>query len=178
MQPLEKIAKEIEKCKECKKDKFGLPVPGEGNSRAKIMFIGESPGSNEAKVGKPFVGRSGKFLTELLNSIGIKREDVFITSPVKYHQGKRNLEISEIKHGAKHLIKQIEVIKPKIIVLLGNVAIKATLDKGIKATENHGKLIEKKYFITFHPAAAIRFPKIKDLIKKDFENLKQIIKSL
>lgn len=175
------IAKEIAKCKECMENKFGLPVPGEGNPAAKIMFIGESPGPNEAKVGRPFVGRSGKLLTELLNSIGIKKEEVFITSPVKYYQGKRALKNSEIEHGTKHLVKQVEAIKPKLIVLLGQVAMKALFpDKKAKVSDVHGKLFcfDKVYFPTFHPAAAVRFPKIKDLMKKDFEKLHKLIKSL
>jgi DNA polymerase len=76
---LKKIAYEISICKNCKKDKYGLPVPGEGNPNAKIMFLGEAPGINESKTGRPFVGRAGKFLTQLLNSIRIKREEVSIT---------------------------------------------------------------------------------------------------
>ncbi|MEM5806047.1 MAG: uracil-DNA glycosylase [Candidatus Aenigmatarchaeota archaeon] len=181
MRTLEKIGEEIEKCPECKKNKFGLPVSGEGNPNAKIMFIGEAPGREESKTGRPFVGRAGKLLTELLDSIGIKREEVFITSPVKYYPGKRKLTTKEILHGRKHLLKQISVIKPKLIVALGNVALKALFpDKKLSITKIHGESIyaDKIYFPTFHPAAALRFPKIKKLIKKDFCKLKKIIKEL
>lgn len=171
------IAKEIEKCEECKKEKYGLPVPGEGNPDAKIIFLGMAPGFNESKIGKPFVGRAGKFLDKLLVLLGIKREEIFITSPLKYYPGRRSIKAWEIEHGKIHLQKQIEIIQPKLIVLLGEVAVKATLGKRYKLLEIHGKLIEKEgifYFPTFHPAAAMRFPKIKELTIKDFEKLKKI----
>lgn len=174
---LEKIAKEIEKCKECKKNKFGKAVPGEGNPKAEIMFIGEAPGYNESKVGLPFVGRAGKFLTKMLDNIGIKREEVFITSPVKYFPGRRAPTLEEIKHGMIHTRKQIEIIKPKLIVLLGNVAIKAMLDKDLKVSNIHGKVIKKdnvKFLPTFHPSAAMRFPKIKILMERDFKKIKDL----
>lgn len=179
---LQKIANEIIKCEECKKDKFGLPVPGEGNPNAKVIFIGEAPGREESKKGKPFVGRAGKLLTQLLTSIGINREDVYITSPVKYYPGKRILKEEEILHGRKHLLKQIEVIKPKLFVLLGNVALKALFpDENLKISKIHGKVLSKNnslFFLTFHPAAALRFPKIRKLIEKDFKKLKKIIARL
>jgi uracil-DNA glycosylase family 4/DNA-3-methyladenine glycosylase len=173
---LEEIAREIERCDECKKDKFGLPVPGEGNSDAKVMFIGMAPGREESKTGKPFVGRAGKLLTQLLDSIGIKREEVFITSPVKYYPGKRAPTSKEIEHGKVHFLKQIKIIKPKLIVLLGNVALKS-LDFDDKISEVHGKIIKREnvnYFPTFHPAAGVRFLKIKKEIQKDFKKLKSI----
>jgi len=178
---LEKIAEEIKNCEECKRSKFGLPVPGEGSPNAKIMFLGEAPGINESKIGKPFVGKSGKFLNKLLESIGIKREEVFITSPVKYYPGKRAPTNEEISHGMVHTWKQIEIINPKIIVLLGNVAIKGTLGKNYKISEIHGKPIKKDgriYFPTFHPSAARRFPKIRKLVEEDFKKLKKIINNL
>lgn len=175
---LQEIAKEIEECKECKRGKYGLAVPGEGNPNADIIFVGESPGPEESKVGKPFVGRSGKFLTQLLSSIGIDRKNVFITSPLKYHPGRRAPTDEEIAHGRKHLLKQIEVIKPKLIVLLGNVALKALLpDEKLSVSKIHGKEIKKDivYFPTFHPSAAMRFPKIRKLMEEDMKKLKKII---
>jgi DNA polymerase len=178
---LKKIAEEISKCEECKMNKSGLPVPGEGNPNARIMFIGEAPGREEANTGRPFVGRSGKFLTKLLESIGISRKDVFITSPVKYYPGRRAPTNKEIQHGKKHLLKQIETINPKLIVLLGKVAHKALLEKEVKISRTHGKIFKKNsviFFSTFHPSAGIRFPKIKRLIEKDFAKLKKLIKEL
>jgi uracil-DNA glycosylase len=162
---LEKVAKEISECEECKKDKFGLPVPGEGNPNAEIMFV----------------GKSGKFLTELLKSIGIKREDIFLTSPVKYYQGRRNLKQEEIIHGTKHLKKQIEIINPKLLVLLGNVAVSAILNKKLNVMKLHGKIIEfdgRKCFITLHPAAGVRFSYMRKIMIKDFKKLEKILKRL
>lgn len=176
---LEKITREIRSCKECKKNTYGLLVSGEGAPNSKIMFIGEAPGIEESKTGKPFVGRSGKFLTRLLDSIGVKRKYVFITSPIKYYPGRRALTTKEILHARRHLVKQINVIKPKLIVTLGNVALKALFPNNkFMINRIHGKPIynDKIYFPTFHPAAALRFPKIKRLIKKDFDKLKQLIK--
>lgn len=175
---LARLAQEIRKCKECKKGKQGLPVPGEGNPDADIIFIGEAPGREEATTGRPFVGRSGKFLTQLQSSIGLKREDVFITSPVKYLPRSGTPTNSDIDHGRVHLLKQIKIIAPKLIVLLGNVAAKALLSNSAKITQNHGKVIKENnrtYFLTFHPAAAIRFPKIKSEMIEDFKKLKFII---
>ncbi len=175
---LMKIAREIEKCEECKRGKLGLPVPGEGNPYSNIMLIGESPGPTESKIGKPFVGRSGKFLTKLLDSIGIKREEVFITSPIKYYPGKRALRKDEIMHGRKHLLKQIEIVNPKIVVMLGNVAIKALFpEEKFFASKIHGNEIvrDKIYFPTFHPSAAMRFPRIRKLMEEDFKKLKILI---
>jgi len=178
---LEKVVEEIKNCGECKRRKIGLPVPGEGNPNARIVFVGEAGGPTESKTGRPFVGRAGKFLTQLLNSIGIKREDVFITSSVKYYPGRRTLKNEEIAHGRKHLLKQIEIINPKLIVLLGNVALKALFpDKKLSVSKIHGKEIEKEiiYFPTFHPAAAMRFPKVRKLMQEDMKKLRIIIANL
>lgn len=176
-----KIANEISKCKLCKKDKFGLPVPGEGDANAKIMFIGEAPGIEESKTGKPFVGRAGKFLDKLLRLAGIDRKKVFITSLLKYYPGKRAVKNWEIEHGKIHLWEQIETIKPKLIVLLGDIAKKAILEEPRKVSLIHGKLIKKGeifFFPTFHPAAAMRFPKIRKLTEADFIKLKNVIRNV
>jgi len=178
---LKKIAEEISKCKECKINKFGFPVVGEGNVNSRIIFVGEAPGPNESRVGRPFVGRSGKFLDKLLISVGINRKRVFITSPVKFYPGKRNLTKEEILHGSKHLKKQIEIINPKLLVLLGNTAVLAVLGKKLSVNKFHGKLINynnRKCFITFHPSAAMRFPKINSAIKRDFVKLKSLLNKL
>jgi len=179
---LKAVEEEIKKCEECKKNKFGLPVPGKGNPNAKIIFLGESPGPQESKKGEPFIGPSGKFLDKLLDFIGIKREDVFITSPVKYYPGSRAPTNEEIMHGTTHTSKQIKIINPTLIVMLGNVALKALFpNQRLKVSEIHGKPIEKDgriYFPTFHPSAARRFPKIREKMIEDFEKLKKIIKNL
>lgn len=176
---LEEVSREIENCRECKKGKSGKAVPGEGNPNAKIFFVGEAPGRKEAKTGRPFVGPSGRYLTHLLNSIGVNREEVYITSPVKYFPGFRAPTDDEISHGKTHLLEQIEVVKPKLIVLLGNVAVKVLLGEGFKISKIHGKPIKKEgviYFPTFHPSAARRFLKFRRLMREDFKKLKDLPK--
>jgi DNA polymerase len=176
---LQKIAMEINNCSFCKKYKIGqLFVPGEGNPCAKVIFMGEAGGATEAKLGLPFRGRAGKFLNKMLDKTDIKREDIYITSPVKYFPGRRAPSLDEIRHGMIHTKKQIEVIKPKIIVLLGNVAIKALLDEKLRVSDIHGKIIEKdgvKYFPTFHPSAAMRFTGMRIKMEKDFKKLKSLL---
>lgn len=184
---LSKIASEIENCKECKVGKSGKAVVGEGNPNAKIMFVGEAPGRKEAETGRPFVGRSGQLLRSLIRSVGLAEEDVYITSPVKYLPDRGTPSASDIAHGKIHLDRQIEIIKPKLIVLLGNSAIKAELQdlaspklrevRKIAVTQMHGRIIERngrKYFVTFHPAAGLRFPPIKKQIEEDFKKLKNL----
>lgn len=176
---LEEEAEKIRRCLKCRKGKIGQAVAGEGNPDAKIFFVGEAPGREEAKVGRPFVGRSGKFLTQILSEIGIKREDIFITSPVKYLPKKGTPSNRDIAHGRKHLLKQLEIINPKLVVLLGNVAAKALLTKPVKISRQHGKIVKENntiYFLTFHPAAALRFPKIKVQVIDDFKKLQELIR--
>ncbi len=177
-QQLEQIAKDIEACRECKKGTSGKTVPGEGNPDAEIIFIGEAPGRTEAETGRPFVGRSGKLLRSLIRNAGLTEEEVYITSPVKRLPKKGTPTDKQIAHGRKHLIEQLQVINPKIIVLLGNVAIKALLEEKLPILKRHGELVKKKghiFFLTLHPAAAIRFQKFKKLIISDFGILKQIV---
>jgi uracil-DNA glycosylase len=173
---LDKIAKEIQNCKVCRQDKIGKSVPGEGNPDAEIVFLGEAPGRKEAESGRPFIGRSGQLLRSLIKKVGLKEENVFITSPVKYLPKRGTPSKKEIEHGRKHLFKQLAIINPKIIVLLGNTASFAILDKKIPIKKEHGKIIEKdgrEYYLMFHPAAALRFPPMKKDLEKDFLKLKK-----
>lgn len=178
---LEKIAEEIENCKECKLGKSGKAVVGEGNPDAEIVFVGEAPGRQEAASGRPFIGRSGQLLRKLIRESGLKEEDIFITSPVKYLPDRGTPTAADITHAKTHFDKQIKIINPKILVLLGNSAIKATLGEKIAVTKIHGQILRRnqddnrEYFITFHPAAGLRFPPLKKLIEKDFEKLKEFI---
>lgn len=175
---LQRIAKEIEDCAECKVGKHGKAVPGEGNPDAEVLFVGEAPGRNEAEVGRPFIGRSGKLLRQLINEAGLKEEDVYITSPVKYLPDYITPTPQDVAHGFTHFGKQIDVIDPKIIVLLGRVASLAVLKKNISVVVRHGEIIEengRKYYITVHPAAALRFKKMKALLLEDFRHLKEIL---
>ncbi|MBI2443211.1 MAG: uracil-DNA glycosylase [Candidatus Levybacteria bacterium] len=190
---LNTIAKEIEHCTICKEGKTGLAVPGEGNPDADIVFIGEAPGKTEAKTGRPFVGRSGQLLRSLIREIGLEEKDVYITSPVKYLPLKVTPTPKDIAHGRTHLMKQLEVIQPKVVILLGRVAAEGVLQnptsvasgdlRGVRkvaVTKERGNVIEErdgvKYFLTYHPAAALRFPvKFKRILEEDFEKVKKFI---
>ena len=178
LQELEKVKKEIENCKACKIKKEGKAVPGEGNPNAKIMFIGEAPGRQEAESGRPFIGRSGQLLRSTIRSIGLKEEDIYITSPVKYLPIYKTPTDADILHGMTHLSRQIEIINPRVIVLLGNVAARGVLGILPKITTNHGTFLEKDgktYFFSYHPAAAIRFQKFRKIFEGDFQKLKKFV---
>ncbi len=180
---LDNIAKEIEDCEICKIGKNGKAVPGEGNPAADIAFIGEAPGKQEAVSGKPFIGRSGKLLRGLIREIGLKEEDVYITSPVKYLPDRGTPTSEDIAHGRIHLMKQFAVIQPKVVVLLGRVAAEGVLQKKVAVSKEHGEVIEEKndikYFLTYHPAAALRFPnKFKQFLQEDFKKVKAEINNL
>ena len=151
-------------------------VPGEGPVDAKVMFVGEAPGAKEDELGRPFVGRSGVFLTELLQGIGLSRDEVFITSVLKSRPPKNRIPTSaEVKACIPYLHRQFKFISPQIIVLLGGVAV-STIIGPLKLSEVHGRFYEgigRKYFITYHPAAALRFPKIKEKMLEDFKTLRE-----
>ena len=179
---LDKIAKEIENCRLCKKDSIGKAVVGEGSPNAKIMFVGEAPGKKEAESGRPFIGRSGQFLRSQIAEIVLQTDDVYITSPVKYLP-KRGIPTSaQIAHGRTHLVKQLEVIKPEFVVLLGRVAAEGVLNKKVFVMKEHGKIIDiqngAKYFLTLHPAAVLRFQKNKPFFVEDFKKLKSKLSDL
>ncbi len=175
-----RIAREIDLCPLCKQWGEGRAVPGEGNPDADIVFIGEAPGREEAKTGRPFVGRSGKLLRAMMTEIGLEEKAVFITSPVKYLPLRGTPSRENILHGREHLSEQLLMIDPKIVVLLGNTACVALLDRKVPITKEHGSVIDKdrrKYFITFHPAYALRFPEGKKSLRRDFEALKELLKT-
>lgn len=162
------------KCKLCKTRKN--IVFGTGNKNADIMFIGEGPGADEDMQGEPFVGRAGKLMNMAFGVVGIKREEVYIANIVKCRPpANRNPEDDEEFACLNYLRNQVMLVKPKIIVLLGSVALKNILGKEYGITASRGKWIEKKgirYMPTWHPAALLR-----DETKKvDFINdLKKVI---
>lgn len=171
---LDAIAQEIARCKICKRGKVGKAVPGEGNPRAKLVLLGEAPGKTEAQTGRPFVGRAGKLLRQILANIGIAEEDVFITSPVKYLPSYVTPTPADIAHGKLHLDKQLAVIKPKLIVLMGNTAVQAMLNKKLPIAKVHGTLIKEKpytFLITYHPAAPLYSPRLRAELVKDFNTV-------
>ncbi|CAN5132907.1 uracil-DNA glycosylase family protein [soil metagenome] len=173
---LDAISQEIIACTICPIAKSGVPVIGEGNPHAEVVFIGEAPGKQEALSGRPFIGRSGKLLRQTIKEIGLDEKDVYITSPVKYLPDRGTPTSEDIAHGRLHLMKQLAIIQPKIVVLLGRVAAEGVLQRKLAVMSEHGKIIDEReginYFLTLHPAAAIRFVKFKKSFVEDFENLK------
>jgi len=175
---IKKLNQKIKNCKKCPLWKTrNNTVPGEGPINAKIMIIGQAPGFQEDKTGRPFVGRAGQFLNQLLKIAKIKREKIFITSPLKCFPPKnRKPKKEEIKSCLPYLKKQIEIINPSQIVILGEVAFDTVIGLG-KLKDSRGrwlKIKERFYFPTYHPAAGLRFPKIKKILEKDFRTLDKV----
>jgi len=179
---LERIAADVRECKKCPLCSHREEgVPGEGFWDSKLFFIGEAPGVEEDKQGRPFVGRSGTLLSDLIRSIGLSRGQVFITNVVKCHPpGNRLPEIDEVNLCLPYLMEQISVVKPKIVVLLGNVALFSVLNR-THMTELHGSLLTEKgqpYFITCHPSAALRSETWKRRIREDFKKLSLFLQEM
>ena len=165
------------------------PVIGQGDHDAKIMFIGEAPGENEALSGIPFCGASGRILNELLHSIGIQRDEVYITNIVKDRPPKnRDPSIEEVDAYSPYLIRQIEIIRPNVIVTLGRHAMQLMLKiLGLSQIDQqisvlHGKLIDipehdqaEKLLPLYHPAVALYSPSQKKILEQDIQVLKTII---
>lgn len=174
----EELEASIIGCKKCKLcNNRNNIVFGTGNKNARIMFIGEGPGADEDKEGIPFVGKAGKLMNMAFDGIGINREEVYIANIVKCRPpSNRNPEDDETIACLDYLRNQVMLVKPKIIVLLGSVALKNILGKEYGITASRGKWIEKKgilYMPTWHPAALLR----DDSKKIEFwQDLKQVVK--
>jgi DNA polymerase len=149
-------------------------VPGEGSPHAKLFFVGEAPGAKEDETGRPFVGRSGKLLTTMIEEIGLTREDVFISSILKCRPPNNRVpKQSEREMCRPYIEKQMDLIQPRVIVLLGGTAISSMVGPW-KVTETPGTFFEaegRTYFMTFHPAAALRSTGVKELMRADFKIL-------
>lgn len=178
-----KVREEILKCSLCPLCKTRTQsVPGEGNPDSDVIFIGEGPGANEDKEGIPFCGAAGKFLSQMLSSIGLNRDDVFITNTVKCRPPENRDPLDSEKEACRHFLKkQIEIIKPKIIVLLGKHATKEILGKeGI--SKLHGKFFRKKdniiYLPLYHPAAALYNGSMRDVLLNDFLKIDILLKKI
>jgi len=157
------------RCKLCQTRKH--VVPGSGSPTAQVVFIGEGPGAQEDAKGLPFVGASGKFLDEMLGSIGLKRDDVFIANVVKCRPpNNRDPEKEEILACMPFLQRQIKVIAPKIIVTLGRFSMQLFLPDA-KISQIHGKVQKVGEFVIlplFHPAAALFNGSMRGVLKDDF----------
>lgn len=187
MASLLQLQEKIAKCKACPLYKgTNHPVPGSGSASADVMFIGEAPGRKEDLTGEPFVGAAGKFLNVMLESIGLQRDDVFITSIIKHRPpDNRDPKPAEIKACVPYLLEQIRLINPKIIVLLGRHAMGYFLP-GKVISQVHGRAQyasgdwdETKLFLPlYHPAAALYNPNMKKVHLEDFKKITDLLQKV
>ena len=181
---LESIASAIRICKLCSLHKNrNNTVPGSGNSRSEVMLIGEAPGANEDKQGLPFVGEAGKFLDQLLRSINLKREDVYISNAVKCRPlNNRDPIEKEVQICTRaYLLDQIKLIQPKLIVTLGRHAMKIFFPQIRAISDVRGKAYKKGqqvYLILFHPAVALYQQRMKAVLQDDFKKIPTILKQI
>lgn len=156
-------------------------VPGTGSLDADLLFIGEAPGAREDAIGEPFVGAAGKFLAEMLATIGMQRSDIFITNMVKWRPpNNRDPEPDEIAECLPFLLAQVALIQPALIITLGRHAMNYFLP-GLKISEVHGKPFRKEgqiYLPLFHPAAALYNGALRDTLKQDFLRIPLIVKKI
>jgi DNA polymerase len=178
---LDKLKEEIIErniCPELAKEATQL-VFGDGNPDAGVVFIGEAPGKNEDEQGIPFVGAAGRFLNEMLESIGMKRQDIYITNIVKYRPpGNRDPYPDEKAEFLPFLKKQLAIIKPKLIVTLGRHSMESLLPPGLRISQVHGqpkRYNGKVYLPLFHPAAALYNGGMRQQLMDDFHRIPAVL---
>lgn len=181
VRPLAEIREEVSTCKACSLCEGRTNVVfGEGNPHARVMIIGEAPGKNEDLQGKPFVGAAGKFLDELLEVAGLKRENVFIANVLKCRPpSNRNPKPEEIEACATFLRQQTQTISPDVIVTLGNFATQFISRTGVGITHLRGTVQRAGRFLVlpvFHPAAAIYDRSKRDVLLSDFERVGSLVR--
>ena len=178
---LEDVRNDLGECRRCPLCSLRTNlVFGEGNPRAEIVFVGEAPGGDEDREGRPFVGRAGQLLTKIINAMGLKREDVYICNILKCRPpGNRNPEPAEIAACEPFLIRQLQAVAPRVICALGAFAAKTLLNKGdVPITALRGRFHAYegiKVMPTFHPAYLLRNPAAK---KPVWEDIQMIMKEL
>ena len=179
---LEEIAKKVAKCTRCPLYETATkPVPGEGNSKAKLVCVGEAPGAKEDETGRPFVGQAGQLLNKILAAIDLKREDVFICNVLKHRPpGNRNPRPEEVEACSPYLIRQLELIRPKVIVAFGTFAAQTLLNTKTPIGQLRG-LMHKYHgiplVVTYHPAALLRNPSWKRPTWEDVKLARRILDS-
>jgi uracil-DNA glycosylase len=179
MSALTELYEQIKACHKCEISRERTnAVPGEGPENAEIMFIGEAPGWNEDKQGRPFCGQAGQFLDKLLTSINLDRKKVYITNVIKTRPpDNRDPAPMEIQNCAPWLDKQLEIIKPKMIVTLGRYSM-AKFFPGKSISKIHGTAEKKDgiiYFAMYHPAAALHQGNLRQVIEEDIKKIPKIL---
>ncbi len=170
-------------CRRCKLCTLGRSqiVFGVGNPKARLMFVGEAPGEEEDKRGEPFVGRAGQLLTKIIEAIGLTREQVYIANIIKCRPpGNRNPEPDEIQECEPFLFRQIDVIRPRVIVPLGKFAAQSLLKTTDPITRVRGRQYEYRGAVlipTFHPAFLLRNPSAKREVWDDMKKVRAILQS-
>jgi DNA polymerase len=160
-------------------------VFGDGNPDSSVVFVGEAPGEEEDRQKKPFVGRAGRYLNEKLQEVGLRREDVYITNVVKSRPpGNRKPTKDEMMGCLPYLRKEIEIIKPKLIVCLGSTALEGLLGKNLPITRYRGQVFDYPYdrnikvFLTYHPAYVLRNPQADKEFTQDIKKVVELLKEL
>lgn len=176
---LDAVAAEVAVCTDCKLHHSRKnAVPGEGPAEADLVFIGEGPGFHENEQGRPFVGAAGRFLEELLASIGMSREEVFICNVIKCRPpGNRDPRVDEIQACSRYLERQITAINPKVIITLGRFSM-ARYFPNARISSIHGQatVIDGRLVVPmYHPAAALHQPSLRRVVEEDFALLPDLI---
>ncbi len=178
---LQELQKVVRRCAKCELYKTRRNyVFGEGNPYADLMFVGEAPGGEEDKHGRPFVGRAGKLLTELLSEIGLSRDEVYIANVLKCRPPRnRDPKPDEIKACSPYLDKQIKIIQPRLLVALGRFAAFFLLNRSVTLSRSRLIVYDTRYgsklIVTYHPAAVLRDPRKMDLVREDFKLIKKTL---
>jgi uracil-DNA glycosylase family 4 len=182
LESLEEIAKKVKKCTRCSLYETATnPVPGEGNPRAELVCVGEAPGAKEDETGRPFIGQAGQLLTKILAAIDLTREQVFICNVLKHRPpGNRNPLPEEVEACSPYLIRQLELIKPKVIVAFGTFAAQTLLNTKTPLGQLRG-LVHQYHgiplVVTYHPAALLRNPAWKRPTWEDVKLARRILDS-
>ena len=179
---IEQIKEEVIKCTKCELSETRTnSVPGKGNFKSDVIFVGEAPGKNEDEKGEPFIGIAGKKLSSALENAGVSRDDIYITNIVKCRPPSNRIPKTNERETCQEYLKQeISIIKPKIICVLGNTVFNSILG-GSEIMKYRGKVAQKNkqlYFISIHPAATIYNQKLVDVFKEDIKKLFKITREL
>lgn len=184
---LNKLSEQMFKCSSCVlRGTCKQVVPGDGSAEAEVLFIGEGPGQKEDELGKPFVGAAGKFLDEMLGTIKLKREDVYIANVVKCRPPQNRDPLPEEAEACwPWLEKQIEIINPKLVVTLGRHSMERFLPN-MKISQMHGKALRRNipglgsrvFYALYHPAAALYNGSMRTVLIQDFKKIPKVLEAV